>query len=153
MSFQANHSARLAFEGILSCYKEHYPDSKLYLADPPVSVYHGHVSILDADLQCAKQALTQEHKNFDVYVNVAGTELPVHPYDHFESVMQDLGVKNLVESHLPEADSISDRVKSCHYLQKYVYSRSFFKLSEKGMILVYHNLAKFSNFCKNRFSN
>ncbi len=83
-----------------------------------MSVYWAHISILDADLQCAKQALLQEHKNFDVYVNVAGTELPLYPYDRFKNIMQDLGVKNLVESHLPESDAISNRVKSSHYVQK-----------------------------------
>ncbi len=120
---QAKLSDRRAILNILRCYKDRYPHSKLYLADSPKSVYWGHLSMLDADLQCAKQALEERHTDFDVFVNVAGTELPLFTYDRFEQVMRETGVKNIVVSYLmPE--NYEYRIKYSYFLKKYPTNRT-----------------------------
>ncbi len=54
---------------------------------------------------------------FNVFANLAGTELPLFPYEHFEDVARTEGVNNVVVSYLmPEGYKY--RIRNSWFLKK-----------------------------------
>ena len=42
---------------LVRCYRRRFPGARIFLAESPLAVYWGHMSVLDADLKCARQML------------------------------------------------------------------------------------------------
>ena len=58
---KTDEETKKAFEGIVKCYNQHFPDTTIFLHPNPAEVYWGGYSVLNADLRCI-EALLERNK-------------------------------------------------------------------------------------------
>lgn len=75
---KAKKNVRIAINQLVGCYKWKYPEAIIFTVDDPVAVVWGHFSVLEADFKCM-ELLRTRHKHWNLYLNLAGTELPLKP--------------------------------------------------------------------------
>lgn len=67
---------------LVNCYKEHYPNAKVFMVDYPLAVYWGHISLLKADLRCMDEL--RKRPGWRFAMTIAGTELPLVNIEEME---------------------------------------------------------------------
>lgn len=109
---------------LVDCYNAKFGTADaLFFADYPTSVYWGHPSVLESDLICLRQLLKHKVK-WDMYVNLAGSELPLVPYETFEATLKtasEAGHSIVSSFSMPKRDSF--RVLKSFYLRRYLVER------------------------------
>ena len=107
-----------AITEMVQCYNKLFGTENVFLADYPIAVYWGHVSLLEMDLICLRQLLNHK-RHWDMYVDMAGSELPMVTYETFERALHDSFVANhsIVESK-PMPETNKRRVTKSHYLRR-----------------------------------
>eukprot|EP00095_Tigriopus_kingsejongensis_P009896 maker-scaffold470_size172058-snap-gene-0.32 protein:Tk09896 transcript:maker-scaffold470_size172058-snap-gene-0.32-mRNA-1 annotation:"n-acetyllactosaminide beta- -n-acetylglucosaminyl- isoform a isoform x2" len=69
-------SVETAFNGLIQCYQEVFPNTAIIVISRTVPVFWGHFSVLQADLKCLR-ALRAANKVWKDFINPAATELPI----------------------------------------------------------------------------
>ena len=105
---KASETTKKAIAAIVECYKYKYPNTSIFTAADPVPVYWGYFSVLEvrllnlcrsktmfgkirepnhqADLICMRQLLLR-NKEWDFYVNLASSELPLMVMGEIEELV------------------------------------------------------------------
>ena len=92
---------KTAFEGIVKCYNDHFPNSTIFLHPQPAEIYWGTYSLLNADLRCI-EALLERNEEWEYYINLAGTELPVTSVEELARKLANSKLNISVESYIGE---------------------------------------------------
>lgn len=71
-------SFKSAVGQMLDCYKQQFPESTIFLANPTFPVFWADITLIRADLQCMKMLL-DSHQTWKFVINQAGTSLPQVP--------------------------------------------------------------------------
>ena len=118
--FKSSKRFKESVKHLVDCYNAKFGTSDtLFFADYPTSVFWGHTSVLESDLICLRQLLKHRVK-WDMYVNLAGSELPLVPYETFEATLRgasEAGRSVVSSFSMPKRDSV--RVLKSHYLRRY----------------------------------
>ena len=70
-----------AVRRIVQCHQHYFPMANIFMTPRAISVSWGHASVLDADIICLRE-LDRQDKNWKMFINSAGTELPL--LNHFK---------------------------------------------------------------------
>ncbi|XP_059088386.1 N-acetyllactosaminide beta-1,6-N-acetylglucosaminyl-transferase-like [Tigriopus californicus] len=76
VDLKASEEVMAAISGVVKCYKQKYPDSEIFIPKYRVPVFWGYDSVLEADMICMRELLKSE-KPWKVYINPAGSEMPL----------------------------------------------------------------------------
>ena len=83
-----------AVQNMVDCYKRVWPDAMIIIPAKPISTYWGHISLVDSELKCL-QLLESEFSNWTHVMNLAGSELPIHPLGIIEyTINNTLGIEH-----------------------------------------------------------
>jgi hypothetical protein len=74
LHFQIKGPTRKAVENLVECYRNQFPDhpNSIFIAKKSISVYWGHMSVLEADLICLRE-LRARNKQWQHAATLAGT--------------------------------------------------------------------------------
>jgi hypothetical protein len=104
-----------AVHSIVNCFKERFPESNLFLADFSIPVYWGHISMMDAELQCL-QLLDQRDSEWQFYFNLAGSELPLVPISKIEQILSEAPANQSIFHSFPTPEFLKDRYEVSYAL-------------------------------------
>ncbi len=144
VDIKASEGVKEAIKNIVKCYKEAYPESNIFVATNPVSVYWGHISTLEviqkfsdefastqhflfqADLTCLRALLLRDDR-WQFYINPAGTELPLLPIETMDQVMS-MHSTSVVDSFRSRWKVRQERMWTLarHVLYHFCYSYLYF---------------------------
>ncbi|TRY78000.1 hypothetical protein TCAL_08602 [Tigriopus californicus] len=65
-----------ATKAVVNCYQRRFPRNPMFIVDNNISVYNGHISILQAELDCLEE-LEKRNKEWKMFLNLAGNDLPL----------------------------------------------------------------------------
>lgn len=105
---------RKAVTNIIRCFQETFPKTQIFLADFPISVYWGHISMVDAELQCL-QLLYDRDPHWQYYLNLAGSEMPLVSMSEIEKILSTGHVPNIIQTY-PMPQFHIERYKFSHTL-------------------------------------
>ena len=57
VDYKAPPSVHSAVRSLVDCYNARFANSDLFIVKRPLSVYWGHITVLDADLMCLEELL------------------------------------------------------------------------------------------------
>ena len=98
VDYKTTDDIKTAFQSLIECYQSHFPNTTIFLHPQPAEVIWGDYSLLNADLRCL-EALYERNSEWDYYVNLAGTELPVTTVESLASKLSLHRVNISVESY------------------------------------------------------
>ena len=121
-----------AFRSILKCYQEVFINTTIIIVSGTQPIFHGGFSLLNADLTClellyhSSRYLLQKNfikliisfleifkyfdfSNWDYFINMAGTELPLHDIDIFLNTIKTKNIPVIIESELADSHRINER--------------------------------------------
>ena len=108
LDHKANKTITKAFHNLIDCYKHHFPNTTIFMYPHPSDVYWAHYSLLNADLRCL-EGLYLSDDNWDYYVNLAGSELPVESVETLAERLAQAKINISVESVIVNSTNWRER--------------------------------------------
>jgi len=122
-----------AFSKIKDCYVELFPETNIFIISEE-NISWGTYSLLNADLTCL-EALIKSKSNWDYYINLAGTELPIMDVDVFAKKLGTSKINYSIFTHF-EPTLKNDRFKySIQLIEQKELSDHRYLSSQKTMKL------------------
>ncbi|XP_059088206.1 beta-1,3-galactosyl-O-glycosyl-glycoprotein beta-1,6-N-acetylglucosaminyltransferase 4-like [Tigriopus californicus] len=84
---KAKDKVKTAIDQLVGCYQWKYPEANIFTVDDPVAVFWGHISVLEADFKCMR-LLRDNYKDWNLFLNLAGTELPLKPMPEIRRILK-----------------------------------------------------------------
>jgi len=103
-----------AVKSLASCYSHRFGRDAVFLVPDPVAIHWGHISVLDADLKCMRLLLRKP--NWHLFVNAAGSELPLVPYSTLIRRLRRAGTD--VAASYPHPADLAHRIQRSYYLRR-----------------------------------
>lgn len=96
VDLKASEEVMTAISGVVKCYKQKYPTSEIFIPKYRVPVFWGYDSVLEADMICMRELLKSE-KPWKVYINPAGSEMPLVSNRVLRGELKKLADRNYVD--------------------------------------------------------
>ena len=118
-----------AVHGLVKCYHEKFfsdlpveeRNGKLFVYDWTNPVIWGHISVLEADMACLRQLLSDDQNNpnpWKYYFNLAGSELPLKSERWTRKMLKNLDGKSITEGN-PLSPFFIDRHFDTYFLHRF----------------------------------
>ena len=78
---------KTAVGNIIKCYQHRFPSSNIFVPLQTIPIFWGHSSVLEADLICLRE-LHSRDKNWKMFINSAGSELPLLKLSYMRNLMK-----------------------------------------------------------------
>lgn len=109
---------------LVECYKQHYPQSTIFLSNTTHPVFWSHISLLEADLSCLSQLIEADPGNkWKYFFNQAGTVMPMVPIWEMAEKLSNLP---------PQHDSIMSETVPDRFRYRYLYQFKFRRYSRNA---------------------
>ena len=122
-----------AVQGLVKCYHEKFfsdlsveeRNRKLFVYDWTNPVIWGHISVLEGDLACLRQLLSEDQNNpnpWKYYFNLAGSELPLKSEKWTRKMLKNLDGKSITEGN-PIPPNNHNREVETHFIHWFDYNK------------------------------